>query len=296
MEQTEQQPRDPRATRKLILIVVILLASALLFGVLAYRMAVGGDDADRDRQQALSSAECEHIEDEDLCKFFAGWTLTRQYTVEASSTRDDQTTEYVLENDAENDFRLTATGDTSYELKAIGSTIYTRTNDTWSEQTVDEADVDSYRMENQFTFSEPANEAEAALYAEDGTEACGDLTCLKYRVALSDGDTMHIWFDNEEYRLQRATVDSESYTYEAAFSYGDIEEVTAPSEPTVLPDDEYIPPGSTEPEPRPEPTNDSEQAGNGNGQVQGGSTTLPASGDQVDPEEYRKWREQRESN
>jgi outer membrane lipoprotein-sorting protein len=286
-QQTPQDQQEKQTVRKLTIVVGILLAAAALFGFLAYRMA----SRNTDDQQTISNAECEHV-GEDLCRFFASWQETGAYTLDATSTRNNQTTEYTLRNDAEGNFRLEVSGDNAHEVIAVDNTVYTSSDSTWHEQQVEEGRVDEYRMENALQFSEPSSEDEAAAYTAAGTEACGDLTCFKYRIA-EDGTTRHIWFDNEDYRLRRVTATNEDFTYDASVSYGDVANITAPPNPVALSDDQHIPPGSTEPQQRPQ-----NAANDEDGTVNGDADTadLPATGDQVDPEEYRQWLEQRRAN
>lgn len=270
------------AVRRITILVMSLLLVSAVLAVVAWRMS--GDDIDPDIRQVLDNANCEFVEDDDLCKFFASWNAAGSHTIDATENTEDSTVTQVLKVD-NGSFQLETSGDESGETIAVGNTVYIRgDDDTWYEQTVDDDRVDEYKQSNDFDFVEPnsQDEANAVQYTRSSTETCGERTCFTYQVeGLSDQGTMRIWFDDQEYRLRQVrVVGSEGYSYDASVSYGDVE-IEVPDETTVLAEGQTIPPGQTSPT---------------QGEVQGDSNNndnLPATGDQFDPEEYRQWLESR---
>lgn len=263
------------AINRIVMLVASLILVAAALGIVAWRMSQ--DQIDPEIKQVLDNAECEFVDDADLCKFFASWDAAGEYTINATKNAAQSTTTFILE--AESDaFRLEASEDESGETIAIGNTIYTLSEDgTWYEQTVEAEKVDEYRQDNNFGLTEPSSqeEVDAVSYTRGSTETCGERTCITYQVeGLSDKDEMRIWFDDQEYRLRRAIVTGDNgYSYDASVNYGEVS-VEAPAQTTVLGENQTIPPGQTQPT----------QQGH----------VLPATGDQFDPEEYQKWLEQRE--
>lgn len=285
-EQNQSPTKAPlqRGERnRLGVLVFSLVLLAVILALVVWRMS--GDDIDPELQQAIDNAECSHIEDEDLCKFFASWGVSDHYTLTATKEADGATT--VIDLRQQNDsFHLEAAGDEPAETIAIGSTVYVRGDDgTWYEQTVDNGQVNSYKLDSDLTFDEPTSSAEsqARTYTRTGTETCGDLTCFTYSVEGNDIDgSKRIWFDDKEYRLRRVKVTNDHGTYDASVSYDETENIQAPPEPVALDESQRVPPGQSSPE-----------GSNNQDRVQGESSDLPVTGDQFNEEEYRQWLKQR---
>lgn len=271
------------AVSRITVLVLSLLLIAGVLAVVAWRMS--NNDIDSELQETLDNASCEFVEDENLCKFLVSWNARGDHTIDATKSTEDSTVTYVLRAE-DGAFHLETSGDESGETIGIGSTVYTRSDDgTWYEQTVD--NINEYKLDNNFDFVEPTSqeEADGVQYTRGSTETCGDRTCLTYQVegVSGNGSTMRIWFDDQEYRLRQVRITGDTgYTYDASISYGNVD-IQAPAETTALAEGQTIPPGQTSPT---------------SGEVQGesdNSESLPATGDQFDPEEYRQWLEQRQA-
>lgn len=172
-------------------------------------------------------AVCKTV-DGDVCKFMAAWKEQGYYTINSTSTDDGVTSTSTMQIQGDN-FHITAGGDAAYEAIKIGDTMYVKdfSDNAWWKQTLssgeDASTPASYDNTN-YTFEEPSAaipEAQRTAYEKIGTEACGDLTCLKYQI-IDPTDTTtinYIWFDNQDYQLRRMQTTSVDGTYDIVFDY-----------------------------------------------------------------------------
>lgn len=274
-----QQLRQKGVISKITVLVLVLLAAAAVLAVLTYRLATR-DDIDPALREALDNASCEHLADQELCKFFAVWKAGSGYTASAAAVKDGTEKTYTLKNDGQG-FSLSAGGETDYDVVAKDRTVYVReAKGAWYQQTVEAREMDDYREDGgAFNFSEPDSEEAADAYLAKGTEDCGELTCRHYTVE-SEGGTKDIWFDDKEYRLRRVTVERGNYSYDASVGYEDVS-IDTPRESVIVAEGQQIAPGETKPQVLGSDTSDD-------------SGNLPNTGDVIDPEEYRLWLEQRQ--
>lgn len=198
-------------------------------------------------QKAIESAKCDY-EDKDICKFFASWKATENYTVESTAEADGQTITTTIQSEGKDKTHVTFAGGLTYETITIGDTVYTKAGDTWYKQTLSAEEVKNYQGDVDTDFTEPTNGGKIS-YTKVGTEQCGDLTCFKYQIV--DADTPDIkqflWFDTQNYQLRRMQItNADGTVFEATFSYGKVS-ISEPSPVKELGANQYLVPGQSEP-------------------------------------------------
>jgi Tfp pilus assembly protein PilV len=247
-------PRDSRRTDQrgfahlaLILIVVVVVGVIGFAGwrVMSKNKTASTGNAVTDAVARITaSKEClKDYNDKDLCKFLSSWNINKKFKTETTSTTDGKTTTSALAVDGDNS-SIKLSGDVSMEVITIGDTTYTKAGTTWWKQTAKKA--------------EPQTK-----YERIGKEACGNLTCFKYKVVdPKDTDTtQHIWFDTKDYLIRKTLTESKDGSKsESVFSYDNVS-VTVPSPVKELGPNQYIVPGQSEPQTLPaQPTEAETQA------------------------------------
>lgn len=199
------------------------------------------------QQKAIKNAECNY-EDKDICKFFASWNATDQYTFETSSQQDGQTVTMKIQVDGQDKTHVTFSGDLNYETITIGNALYTKAGDTWYKQTLSAEEVSNYQGDVDADFTEPT-EGGKVTYTKVGTEDCGDRECFKYEMVDADqpGVKTYLWFDTKDYLLRRMqVVNADGTTTEMTVTY-DSGSISEPSPVKELGENQYIVPGQSEP-------------------------------------------------
>jgi outer membrane lipoprotein-sorting protein len=233
---------------EIIVIVVVVLAVAGFIGwrVLGQGGSKSSDSTATDKatQQALK-AECEKIDDDDLCKFFTSWKSSTKYRMIA--TGDGQTSTFEIDGD---NSRISVTGEMTYDVITIGKSTYTKAGDVWYKQTIKDPE-DDVSKEYKQDFTEPDEstpEADKTTYKKHGKEACGNLSCFKYEVVdPKQADVKEfIWFDDKDYQLRKVSHDGPDGKSEMTFEYSNVS-VKEPSPVKELGPDQYIVPGQSEP-------------------------------------------------
>lgn len=199
------------------------------------------------RQEAINSAVC-NGDDKDICKFFAGWKATDNYSIEATSTVNDETTKAIIEVDGKDKTHVSFSGSLTYDTITIGNTLYTKAGDTWYKQTLSAEEVKNYQGDINTEFTEPTAGGKIS-YIKVGTEDCNDRKCFKYQVVDADTPdvTQYIWFDTKDFLLRRVQITSTDGTgSDMTVSYKKVS-ISEPSPVRELAEDQYIIPGQTEP-------------------------------------------------
>lgn len=232
---------------EIIIIAVVVLG---LIGFIGWRFFTTQDSSgnaalNKASQQAVK-AECDKVNDDDLCKFFGSWETNVKYRM--ITTQNGNKT--IFEVDGEHS-HITMTGETSYEVITIGKATYTKSGDTWYKQTVKDPEQDVAKDYKQ-DFVEPSSDekkpSEDKTYKKLGREACGNLQCFKYEIVNpSQADAKEfIWFDDKEYKIRRHLSQSPEYTSETIYEYNNVK-ISEPSPVKELGPNQYIIPGQPEP-------------------------------------------------
>lgn len=199
------------------------------------------------QQEAINSAVCAG-EDKDICKFFAGWKATDNYSVEATNASNGETVKTVIDVDGKDKTHVSFSGALSYETITIGNLLYTKAGDTWYKQTLSAEEVKSYQGDINTEFTEPT-EGGTVTYTKIGTEDCGERKCFKYQIVdtQSTDTTQYIWFDTKDYALRRVQITSaDGTTSDMTISYKKVT-INEPTPVKELGENQYLVPGQTEP-------------------------------------------------
>lgn len=231
-------------------IIIITVVVVGLIGFIGWRFFTSQDSSDntalnKASQQAVK-AECDKVNDDDLCKFFGSWETNLKYRM--ITTQNGSKTTFEVDGD---DSHITMTGEMAYEVITIGKTTYTRAGDTWYKQTIKEPEQDVAKDYKQ-DFVEPSTDekkpSEDKTYKKLGKEACGNLQCFKYEIVdpSSTDAKEFIWFDDKDYRIRKHLSQSPEYTSETTYEYNNVN-ISEPSPVKELGPNQYIGPGSNEP-------------------------------------------------
>lgn len=199
------------------------------------------------QQKAVKNAVCAY-DDKDVCKFFAGWKATDNYSVELVGTSDGETINSVIEVNGKDRSHVKFSGAFEYETVTIGDTLYTKAGDTWYKQTLSATELDEYKSDIDAGLSEPTDGGKIT-YTKIGTEDCGDQKCFKYQVIDTDAPnvTQYIWFDTKDYLLRRVQITStDGTTSDSTVSYKKVS-IGEPTPVKALGENQYIVPGENEP-------------------------------------------------
>ncbi len=246
--------KDQRGVGQLGLIlalVVVLALGGVGYFVYSKNKDKGADSglskADRSLvQEAIKNAKCDY-DDKDLCKFFAGYQVPQDITVNTTTESDGKTSTMLIKADGENKSHFKMTGEVEYEVITIDGTTYTKAaNGTWWKQTAKNNAASDLEGEAKVDFEEPKTTTEdKSKYVKEGKEKCGSLMCFKYKLT-ADGTTTYMWFDDKDYLLRRSLVEMEGGKTDSSYSYDNVT-VSVPSPVKDLAENQYLMPGQSEP-------------------------------------------------
>jgi hypothetical protein len=242
---------DERGVAHLALIVVAVIVVGGI-GFAGWRITQK-KSADGNLSAAVkqAAAQC-HLDDKDLCKFFASWRENKYYKLTGATTADGKTSTSTYESVGSDRFHMAMTGELSYEVITIGNTTYTKdtTDSKWWKQTIKPEQQKDYSLKDDLTFEEPKSEqtTDQTTYKKLGKEACGKLTCFKYQVIdpSAKDRTEFIWFDTKDYQLRRTTSEEKDSKSDFTFAY-DMVTITEPSPAKDLAPNQVVVPGQSEP-------------------------------------------------
>jgi hypothetical protein len=230
---------------------LIIIAGLFILGggLLAWRYL----SPESSSQNAPKASACGYPDD-DLCKFFTKWKALKSYRMVSSSTDIASNSRSTITMDIDGDnSHVVIGGPSAHELIIIGNkTTYTKApNGVWWKQEASAQQENAIAdAEGKPEFQEPSKDPKVTdtSYTLIGKVACGTLTCFKYQVfdPASPTDTGYIWFDTKDYLIRRSTMDSESFTTDATFSYDNVS-VTAPTGFKTLNSNQTLMPGQNEP-------------------------------------------------
>lgn len=228
----------------------------LLLGWLVARSISGGKSTldNPAVQEAVRKADCTYA-DKDLCKFFAGYKVQKNYTINATAKADDKTTTITIQSNGNDSFHLKSENPDTYVYEYIGSgnSLYIRaSNGVWWKSTDESLLKKMQANVNRTDLPEPesaAAKSSGITYKKAATEKCGNLTCLKYQVVdpqQTGDEKSFMWIDTTDYQLRRTTNQTADVSYDAIFSYGNVT-ITPPDQSQTLKSGQTIQPGDSEP-------------------------------------------------
>jgi outer membrane lipoprotein-sorting protein len=209
-----------------------------------------GESATQKAVDVAAKAECAKLNDKDLCKFYSGWKMSKQYRMISSDPGGDEMT---FEADRDKS-RIIVSGKSTYEIITVGDATYTKAGDVWYKQLSNRPNHSVSSDEYKVEFDEPVDDVEQAknefktAYKRLGKEACGNLQCFKYELIDPENtDTQQfIWFDDKDYQLRRARTVTPDGTSNQTFEYDNVS-IKVPAPVKELAPDQMIMPGSNEP-------------------------------------------------
>lgn len=250
--------RDERGIAHVLLIIVIVIVLAAVAGVGWYvfkkQKSGSGSSVATKVSQKIAEANCKYP-DKDICRFISSWKDSEFYTINSTDISDGVTSTSVFQIIGDDKFRMSSTGDTPFDMISIGNTTYTKDFETgiWWKQTTESTNDEGLKdigLDIDFEdVSDDSSDLENSVYKKNGTEACGNLTCLKYQVkddTLEAGATQYIWFDNKDYQLRRLEITDSTGSNNMVFLYTPFEINPPASYKELGPNQMYIP-GQTEP-------------------------------------------------
>lgn len=252
--------KDERGVAHLLLVLLILVVLAVMGGAGWYVYNRQKDSGSSVLDTALSSTEVKQLntecnkqyDDEDLCKFLSTWTVNDNYQSTFTTVSDGESSTFAYTVDGTSTHTvMSLNGVESYNVITIGDTTYTynQSNDSWWKETAAPADDTTVSSED-FKFDTGiADEAvvdNTMKYEFVAKEACGKLTCFKYKLTDTANltSTSTLWFDVEDYLLRKWISEDVNGTTEMNYSYEDIS-VDAPSPTKDLPAGSVVLPDGT---------------------------------------------------
>jgi hypothetical protein len=243
---------DQRGIAHVVEIVIIAVIVLGVGGFIAWRVMDSQKQNASTGGNQLANVPCD-LSDKDLCKFFSSWKASGQYKVTSSQTADGKTSTSTYEaSDNGKNYRMTMSGEgVPYEIIGIGDTLYTKDNSDgkWWKQQLPKEQESTVKGNYNYDFEAPKSDtpepaSQEPTYKKIGKEACGNLTCFKYEVVdPSSSGKQTLWFDDKDYQLRRALIESEGTVSDQIFEYSSVS-ITAPSPTKDLGSDPLYLPGS----------------------------------------------------
>ncbi len=228
--------RNQRGAVPISVIIIIVLAiigggAYYFFGKQNEKSSTQNSTAATETQaKAVDSACKNHFGDDDFCRFAGNWAKLTDAVI-TMTTPDEEGFAITLTYDGAGNshIAMTQNGEALNESIEIGDTSYSRSigEASWTKSTGDDSDTFSEDIDFGFDFSEDSTESIQKL----GKEACGNLTCFKYRLldsSLPNTETT-VWFDDKEFKLRRMTSTDPEGTTEFIVRYESVPTITEPS-------------------------------------------------------------------
>lgn len=241
---------DQRGVAHVLLVGLVIVVVAVI-GFAGYKVIGGKNNSTADTavDKAIyqaAKAECDKLNDDDLCKFYTNWQSHKQYKMVSTGP-----TGLTIEVDGDSS-HVTIGGDIGFESITVGKDYYVKGGDTWYKQTSKE-DVINASTKVPINFDAPADDETTAsedktVYKKLGKDACGNLQCYKYEIIEpgAANSKQFLWFDDKDYQVRKYSSETADGVAEMTFEYGNVS-IKAPSPVKTLKADQYIVPGETEP-------------------------------------------------
>jgi hypothetical protein len=214
----------------LAIIAVVVIVGAI-GGVGYYVYSQNSSDSSSDRslsqaEQKAIEAECtKEIDDKDFCKFASNFTLDGNYRMNVQSFGENEGT-FLLELDSQGNSSIKAQSpEGNYEFVQFNNATYSREDgsETWIKfpQSPETESITSGVDELTFDETDFAD-LDTSEYVNEGKEACGNLTCFKYRIIDSASPELvqYLYFDDKEYKLRKfSSIENGQLTAEGTLEY-----------------------------------------------------------------------------
>jgi uncharacterized protein (UPF0333 family) len=227
--------KDQRGLAHIAMVVLVVAVLAAVGGVGYYVMnkQKKTDTKTNASTAAASKAvneECmKALNDSDFCKFASNWNGLESYkaVITGSGAEGNSVMTIEVENSKRSKFTMTVNGAETMASVTIDNTSYIKdlTDGKWAKYTSTTQDNDTdVKDDISINFKDdPATpeKEDATTYAKIGKEACGKLTCFKYKVTdpSTPADEQFVWFDDKDYLLRQWSNKSEGVTSLMAISY-----------------------------------------------------------------------------
>ncbi|HSX31844.1 MAG TPA: hypothetical protein VLF43_01155 [Candidatus Saccharimonadales bacterium] len=239
------------STMGIVVIVGIILVAGVGLIVIVTNSGKKPATSNGSTAAVIKNATCDYS-DEELCKFFTIRKKAAPHTLTyITGSGTAQNTMTIQLKDAST-YSLKVTGAVPYETVTIGDAYYVRGADgTWWKRSIPADEADKYNPEVHDDLVEPSAKTvlnDRPYYEQQGQEACGNLTCLKYQMTdpSDPGNYTYVWFDTSEYKLRRLQNTGLANPFNATYTYGNVV-VNAPTPVKDLAPGQVLPPGQSTP-------------------------------------------------
>ena len=230
---------DNNGSSKIIIIAILVVVIAI--GFVGWRLMNRNSLTKTDTTSLGNSACLKVYKDKDICKYTTSFKLTGvAYKTVFTSTQGkagSSTTMTMLTDTKGNTSISSTSGGVVSNIITLDGTTYTKdpTDGTWWKLAASNAStpattdpISSVKIDTSATST---TATPATTYKKLGIEACGNATCLKYKVSdtATPGTTQYLWINNKTYQMQRwSTTDSTGASTDAVFTYQAVT-ITAPT-------------------------------------------------------------------
>jgi outer membrane lipoprotein-sorting protein len=202
-----------------LLILVLMVAVVAGIGFAGYKVSTRQKTTTKTNAQPVKSAAVtadqtclKQLSDADLCKFATNYNALDHtaYSMVMTSSDGTGTSTFKLSRDANGNDQGSFKSDSfSYEVIDFGNYSYSK-DENGSYSRYPKGSPDAPPADNplkDFKLSENNDYTEGGKisYQKLGQEACGSVTCFKYKVVDKTDSTMNytVWFDTKNHELRR---------------------------------------------------------------------------------------------
>jgi len=231
--------KDEHGVAHLMLIVLVAVVVAVIGGV-AWKVSSNKNGSNSSTGSSALSAQAKSAcmstyNDSSLCSFEAASAASpidkTAYTATLTNNQSGSTSTLTFKQDGKGNTALTMTGgDVAGQFNTIefGGSTYMQSDGTWIKYPSGSAPTQTSDPSTNLDF---LSSLTSTKFTKVGTEACGDLSCLKYQISdnITPNATQYVWFDTSQYKLREwKSTDSTSGTTDMKLSYGAVS-ISAPS-------------------------------------------------------------------
>lgn len=225
-------------------IIVVVLVLAVAGG--AYYMVKQNSGTSKVTSQLseeakVANAACvDAYGDEDFCAFVSNWSMSGESKMTLTNSEDGSVT--TIETDKDGNTRMSSSqnGEESYAAITIGNSSYVKNVEAnnWMKYT-SEPDTPSTNPVPDFSDEiaiDPEVKPDTSTVTAEGKEACGNLTCFKYKVSdtTTPDEFATFWFDDKDYKLRKMETTSSEGTVVWTVEY-EVAPITEPSPVVEMP-------------------------------------------------------------
>lgn len=224
--------RDQRgvAHLALILLVVLVVGGISFAGWRVSQQKNGTKNAETTatNDRAAEDACNKVFKDKDLCKFTGNYAIDKlSYKLTLNSSGDEGATTTIMLNDGKGNSQVTSQTDgQTTEFITLNNVSFMKDpadGQWWKFAANNSAAPKQENPVSDVKFNTMVDEAASTKvsYKKLGKEKCGNLTCFKYQMVLSDqsNDIYYVWFDDKDYRMQHSYTKDAQGTSDMVFEY-----------------------------------------------------------------------------